>query len=55
LLQEGRDATSLLRNINKENRGYTYTYWWLNVCHNGFDIFEEKLTLDDTMIENKVT
>jgi len=55
LLQEGREATSVLYNIDKEHEVYTYMSWWFNVYCNALDNFKEMLTLDDVVAEDEAT
>jgi len=45
----------MLRNIDEENKGYTFASWWFNIYRNELDTFEEILTLDDTMTGNGAT
>jgi len=45
----------VLYNIDKENEKYTYVSRWFTICRNGFDTFEERLTLDNVVEENRVT
>jgi hypothetical protein len=55
MLREGRKATSVLCNIDEENKGYTYMSWWFNVCCTRLKTFEERLTLDDVVAEDEAT
>jgi hypothetical protein len=55
LLREGREATSVLHNIDKEHEVYTYMSWWFNVYCNTLDNFEEMLTFDDVVAEDEAT
>ena len=52
---EGWDTASYVCNTDKENKVHTVSFWWLNVCHTGFNIFGERLTLDEAMIEDETT
>jgi hypothetical protein len=45
----------VLYNIDKENKEYTYVSRWFNICHNGFDTFKERLTLENIVKENRAT
>jgi hypothetical protein len=45
----------MLCNIDERNEGYTYASRWFNVCHNGLDIFEEGLTLNDIVTKDEAT
>jgi hypothetical protein len=45
----------VLYNIDKENEEYTHVSRWFNICRNGFDTFEERLTLDNIVEENVAT
>jgi hypothetical protein len=52
MLREGRDVLFLLCNIDKE---YTYVSRWFNLCFTRFDIFGERLSLYDIVVEDEVT
>jgi hypothetical protein len=45
----------MLCNIDKENKGYTYMSWWFNVCCIRLETLEERLTLDDVVVEDEAT
>lgn len=55
MLHEGWDAASMLRNIEKKNEWYIYALWQFNVWCVGLETFGKRLTIDDIVIEDKVT
>jgi len=55
MLWEGQKAISVLCNIDEENKGYTYMFWWFNVCCIRLETFKERLTLDDVVAEDEAT
>lgn len=55
LLQEGQKTVSMLHNIDKEHKGYSYASQWFDFCCNALENLGEMLTLDDVMIEDEAT
>jgi hypothetical protein len=45
----------MLCNIEEENEGYTYMFWWFNVCCPILETFGERLTLDNVVAKDEAT
>ena len=55
MLRKGQNVVSYLCSIDKESEVHTVASRWLNACCTGLETFEEKLTLDDVMVEDEAT
>jgi hypothetical protein len=55
LLRKSQNVVSYLCSTDKESKVHTVASKWLNVCCNGLETFEERLTLDDVMVEDEAT
>jgi len=55
LLREGREAASYLCRTEEESEVHIIASRWLNICRTGLVTFEERLTLDDSMVEDEAT
>ena len=55
MLQKGQNVVFYLCSTDKEGEVHTVASRWLNVCCTGLETFEERLTLDDVMVEDEAT
>jgi len=55
LLREGREAASYLCRTEEESEVHIVASRWLNICRTGLVNFGERLTLDDSVVEDEVT